>query len=71
MRIIFLVAIIFNFTVCGCSKKDNSESPESYGFPQIESIHAKFLFSKEEHAVEPSVGGTAFFEFIGKNLLKE
>jgi len=67
--VLFFGPIIFNCVIWGCSK-DNSESVESYDFPQIESVHGKYLFSKEEHTVISNVGGTAFFQFNGNRPSK-
>lgn len=69
MRYIQVIVIITCF-ISSCTKK-GSQIPkfESLNFPKVESINARYLFSKEEHARPLSIGGTAYFQYRNGNIL--
>jgi hypothetical protein len=64
-----LSCLFFFFMLLGSCKK-SSEGKSKFDFAKVDEIVGKYLFTKEEHASSPAVGGTALFRFDNDRVIK-
>jgi len=62
---LFALCII---TLLSC-QKDEVAQP-NYNFIKVDSINWKYLIDKEKHSAPSSIGGTAYFQYVGNKLSK-